>query len=317
MRYNKRLAGKIYTYFTTKANLKPYRRGWLKGNCPECGAIDKFGVNVGQNRTNCFKCGYNPKPLNVISNIEGHQEYSETHAFLGAFEESTNFYEEQVEILQQSKRFKLPESYRLITLGDSDFSKICRYNLKKRGFNLNELALKGVGYCVKGEFSFRIIIPYYINGKLVYFNARKVIGDDTSKFKNPPIDEVGIGKSLLIYNRDCLWVYKKVYMVESATNALTLGDRAFGIGGKVLSDSQLGEILKSPCEEVVIILDPDAWSWAIKAALKLVGHKKVRLILLPDDLDVNNIGKKATLKLVKESKLLKYTDIIKLKHEAS
>ena len=35
-----------------------YRRGWLKGDCPECGKDKKYGVNIALNRTNCFSCGY-------------------------------------------------------------------------------------------------------------------------------------------------------------------------------------------------------------------------------------------------------------------
>ena len=311
--FNKSLHSKIYAYFIQRLNCRKYRRGWLKGNCPSCGAQDKFGVNMGQNRTNCFKCGFNKKPLNVISFIEGHNTYEETRNFLGLFE-GLEYYEPPVEVLKQ-KRVELPESYKLISLGDSTFSHICRNYLRKRGFSISKLEMAGIGYCTSGDYALRIIIPYYISGKLVYYNARKVVDDDTVKFKNPTLDEVGIGKSLLIYNRDCLYTYKRVYLVESATNALTIGDTAFGIGGKTLSDYQFGEIVKSPCEEVVIILDPDAWDWAIKAAMKLIWHKRVKLVRLEDETDVNNIGRKKTMRYVKSSKWVTYNDLLKLRND--
>ena len=312
MAYNKTLHSKIYSYFLQRLNLRKYRRGWLKGNCPSCGAIDKFGVQMAQNRTNCFKCGFNKKPLNVISFVENHSTYEETRNFLGVFE-GVEYYEAPVEIRKQ-KRVELPESYKLISLGNSTFSYICRNYLRNRGFSIPKLERAGVGYCITGEFALRIIIPYYINGKLVYYNARKVIDDDTVKFKNPPMDDVGIGKSLLIYNRDCLYTYKRVYMVESATNALTIGDMAFGIGGKTLSDYQFGDIVKSPCEEVVIILDPDAWGWAIKAAMKLVWYKRVKLVKLEDETDVNTIGRDKTFEFIKKSDWVNYNDLLKLRN---
>ena len=303
---------KLYSYFTQSLGLHKYRRGWLKGRCPSCGSPDKYGVHLGQNRTNCFKCGFNKKPLNVVSFIENHNTYNETRNFLGLFE-GAEYYEAPVEILKE-KRFELPESFKLITLGDSSFAKICRSNLKKRGFSLSKLERKGIGYCTRGEFELRIIIPYSVNGKLVYFNARKVVDDDSPKFKNPPIEDVGIGKSLLIYNRDCLYMYSRVYLMESATNALTWGDSALSIGGKVLSDYQFGEIAKSPCEEVIIILDPDATDWAIKAAMKLVFHKKVKVVILPGDSDVNDLGKDETKKYIKAANYVSYNDLIKMRN---
>ena len=103
--------------------------------------------------------------------------------------------------------------------------------------------------------------------------------------------------------------------MESATNALTWGDSAFGIGGKVLSDYQFGEIIKSPCEEVIIILDPDAIAWAIKAAMKLVFHKRVKVVQLDNDDDVNSIGKDKTKEYIKKFNWVAYKDLMKWRNE--
>jgi DNA primase len=183
--------------------------------------------------------------------------------------------------------------------------------MKGRGYDIDELALKGVGYCTKGPYKGRIITPFYENGRVVYFNARKFI-DVGEKHKNPSINEFGVGKSLLIYNVDALWLYNRTYLVESATNALTLGDRAIATGGKKLSNYQVSKIIKSPCKEVSIVLDKDAWWEALQLGLKLSPHKRVRLIEMPDDRDVNELGKKKSLKLIKKSKVLSYKEIYKL-----
>jgi len=115
------------------------------------------------------------------------------------------------------------------------------------------------------------------------------------KFNNPKADEFGIGKAMLIYNVDCLEIYKTVYIVESVMNAKTLGDNATATDGKKISKYQLNIYKKSSVERFIIILDPDAYEEAIDLALELVMSKKVKVILLDEGTDVNDIGRKKTL----------------------
>lgn len=287
-----------------------YNKGWLKGDCPLCAKNQKFGVNILQNRTNCFACGVHLKPLDLIIELEGLKTRNEVLLLLNTFQD-VDFLENRVEELIQ-KPVSLPPDFKLLIFGNNLVGKSARKFMSRRGFDIKELSLQGIGYCSKGDYRFRIIIPFYQKGKLIYFNARQFI-DIGAKFKNPPIELFGIGKSLLIYNVDALWVYNKIYIVESATNALTLGPKAIGMGGKKLSAYQISMILKSPCKYVIILLDPDAWLEAINLALRLCNHKQVKLIKLPPEKDVNDIGKKATLKLIKETPYSKYYDFYKMK----
>lgn len=310
MRYNRQVAAQLTTWFLSRLGGHQHRTGWLRqGECPNCGKEKKYGMSVYLDRTNCFSCGYHPKPLRLLMKVEGLESYNEAYKFLGAFDEAS-LLDKPVKQLKQ-KFGKLPESYRLLTLGDSMYSKLARKYMKGRGYNITDLSMRGVGYCTSGKYGGRIIIPFYEGGKMVYFNARQFINVG-EKHKNPPIEEFGIGKSLLIYNADCLQVYKKVYLVESATNSLTLGDKAFAIGGKKISGYQLSKVIKSPCKDVIMILDPDAYWEALKTGLTLCRYKRVKIVKLPDKKDVNDIGKKETLKLVKKSPWLTYKDIYKI-----
>ena len=85
--------------------------------------------------------------------------------------------------------------------------------------------------------------------------------------------------------------------------------------GKAISRYQLNELIKSPVKRFIILLDPDAISYAIDLALKLVNFKKVKVVQLPEGKDVNDLNKKNTLNLVYKTRYQGYKDLIKLKNE--
>lgn len=323
MNYSKEILRKVTQYLQDKLGMTDYRNGWMKGTCPKCAKELKFGVNIEKNRSNCFSCGYTKKPLWIIGDLEGIDSYYEILTYLNAFD-GADYLETPKEFLKEATA-ELPEGYNLITLGDNLYGRAARRYLQGRGFDLTELMLKGVGYCRSGRYKGRIIIPYYEMGKIVYFNARQYMGGG-AKFDNPTIANLGVGKSMLLYNIDALQVFNKIYITESATNSMTLGDNAIGAGGKALSTYQISKIIQSPAKKMVIILDPDAWEEAIVLALKLSYHKKVKLVKLPPKLyrrstgetivvDVNAIGKKKTKDYEKQSPWLTYSDVMKIKME--
>lgn len=308
--YNNIVASKLFTYFTTRMGMIEYKRGWLKGDCPECGKEFKYGVQIDDNRSNCFSCGYNAKPLSVIYQYENFKEFRQVYQLLKDLDTLKTFNVSRPDIPREKITLYLPDDFRLIGLSNTITEKIVRKNLRARGFKIRALQRKGVGYCIKGQYKGRIIFPYYSDGKLIYFNARKFI-DVGPKFKNPTEEEAGIGKTRLIYNQDALYIYKKIYIFESVTNSLTMGDPATGTGGKSLSNWQINEYIKSPCEEIVIGLDPDAMKQAYKLGMALANYKKVKVLEFPEGEDANSIGRKATKELEKNTPFLSYKELYK------
>lgn len=311
MVYNRNTLKKLNQYFRDRLGMYTYRRGWMKGDCPYCQA-HKFGVNLGTNRTNCFKCNANPKPIQVVIDVEGFINTNEALLFLKVFE-GIEFYEEVVDPYELKEEVFLPEGFMNLRRGSSVLAKKVRGTLQRRGFDIEKLAMKGWGYCDKGKYFGYIIMPYYIKGKLVYFNARKVLGDGP-KFNNPLVEDFGLGKNMLIYNLDALSLYRTNYIFESVTNAETIGDNAVATGGKNISSYQINVFIKSPTERFIIGLDDDAIEDAIKLAFKLQPYKKVKIIQFPKGRDANDIGRNHTLKLAHTSRYLRYNDIIKLKN---
>ncbi|MAO08037.1 MAG: hypothetical protein CL596_04920 [Alteromonas sp.] len=308
---NKNIKKKLHQYLKQRLGMYDYRRGWLKGNCPYCGA-HKFGVNLGQSRSNCFKCENHPSLFQLVMDLEYLSTIPEVLTYLNTFE-GVDFYEELVEPHELKKDITLPEGYRNIKRGNNTLARAARNYVKNRGFDIDFVSLKGWGYCDRGKYFGYLIMPFYMKGKVCYFNARLFLGNGP-KFNNPLVEDFGLGKSMLIYNIDALFLYKTIYAFESVTNATTIGDNAIGLGGKKISTWQKNIIIKSPCEKVIIGLDDDAIDDAIKLAFELVDYKKVKILEFPYKKDANDMGRKKTLKLSHTSRYLKYGDIITLKN---
>lgn len=305
----------LYNYFVKRLGAYEYRNGWLRVPvCPYCGREQKMGVNLTTYRTNCFRCGEHPSPAQMVMDIETLDTYAELITFLkhGDFSE-LSFTETKVE-LAEPKPVYLPDGFRLINQGDGHIAKIIRNYLKHRGFNIDELSKQGIGYCTKGDYFGYVILPFYSNGKLTYFNARLVIGNGP-RYNNPPKSVTGLGKEFLIFNEDALGFYNQVYICEGVFNALTVGERAIATMGKAVSRVQVNKFIKSQVKRFILLLDPDAKKQAIDLALKLVNFKSVKVVYLPEGKDANDLGRKEVMKLVWNTRYQSYSDLIKLKNE--
>lgn len=306
---------KLLTYFTKRLGVFKYKHGWYRVPvCPYCGRENKLGINFSMNRCNCFRCNAHPSPIQLAMDIEGFTEYSELQKLLnnGEFTELT-YKEDKIEIPAR-KPLYLPEGFRNISEGESQLARSMRSYIEKRGFSIEGLSKQGIGYCSEGQYFGYLIIPFTYHGTLRYFNARNVLGIGP-RYRNPNKDISGLGKEFIIFNQDALEMYNSVFICEGAINALTMGERGIAMGGKAVSAYQINQLIKAPCKRYIILLDSDAWSYAIDLALKLVNYKKVKVIRFPDSRDVNDLGKKKVLKLIYKSRYLSYRQLITLKNE--
>lgn len=305
---------KLYNYFIKSLGAYKYKHGWMKlPVCPFCHREHKMGINLSMYRTNCFRCNYHMNPAQLVMDVEGFDTYAELLKFLdnGNFTDKA-FSEEKIK-LYDAKPVYLPDGFRNISLGDSQLAKSIRGYIKKRGFNLEKFSRCGIGYGTMGTTYGYLIIPFYYRGQLRYYNARNVIGKGP-RYNNPDKDITGLGKQFIIFNHDALEMYRSVFICEGALNALTLGDRAIATMGKAISQYQVNELLKSQCQRYIILLDPDARSYAVNLALKLVAYKKVKVVFLPEGFDVNDLGKKQTLKLVYQTRYQSYQELIQIRN---
>ena len=307
----------MWGYFQSSFGMYEYRRGWAKGQCPWCGADDKFGVNLEENKAHCFKCDHRAKPYKVIMDQEGMRNFGELARFLKTYD-TAEYRPIKVERVEEVP-IVLPTGFKLLKYGDGRIGNMARNYMKGRGFNIKEISRKGIGYVgwPREDYFGYIIFPYYKNRKIIYFQTRLYFGSGP-KFKNPRYEDYGVGKSQVLYGIHNLERYKEIHIVESVTNALTLGNQAVGTNGKSLSSWQKSQLIKSKAELFNILLDKDALKEAFDLASQLVIEKNVRVILFEDDKDVNDLGRKVTLKKIKESPILTtHNEVMKLKWSLS
>lgn len=314
MKITNQFKSKLRTYFIKRLGAFDYKHGWMKlPTCPYCHRELKMGVNLSLYRTNCFRCSEHPNPTQLVMDIEGFDTYHELLNFLnnGQFDE-LEFRDEKVE-LAEAKPFYLPDGFRNIQFGEGQLAKSIRNYVKKRGFSVEDFSKRGIGYGTKDQYFGYLIIPFYYRGQLRYFNARQVIGNGP-RYNNPNKDITGVGKEFIMFNHDALEMYRSIFICEGALNALTIGDRAIATMGKAISAYQVNELLKSSCERYIILLDPDAKNYAINLALKLCPYKKIKVVFLPGGKDVNDLGRKETLRLVYQTRYQSYQELNQLRN---
>lgn len=308
---------KLLAYFKKKLIIKDIKKGWMKTKCPYCGREDKYGINISHNRTHCFRCGKSPMPLSLLMYLEGFTTYNEVRTFFQHnFKdiETLAFDEEDYKIAKQ-KAINLPEGFTRFGTGDDSYiGKAMVKYIQRRGYTVDSVKRCGWGYCTSGPLLGHLILPFFQEGKLIYYHARLVIGTGP-KYNNPNTSLTGVGKGFILYNADALVLYDKVFVCEGVFNATTLSEQAIAAGGKILSKYQINQILKSPVEKVVIVLDPDAITWAIDLALQLIPFKKVKVVMLPIGKDVNDLGREATMEIIRSTPYMAWEDLINLKQK--
>ena len=166
--------------------------------CPFCNHHKKkLQVNCETQKWHCWVCnkgghkiGILLRKINAPKNI-----ISEVLKVLGDYK-GTRYEKEKVTEYDIS----LPNSYSpLLKKSDDPLYKNAISYLRRRGIDGRDILRYSIGYCPKGSYSNRIIIPSYdADGKLNYFIARDMFPNSKFKYKNPPMSKDTVAFELLI-----------------------------------------------------------------------------------------------------------------------
>ena len=132
---------------------------------------------------------------------------------------------------------------------------ICALNyLKKRRIDKKDVLFWKIGYCPRGPYAGRIIIPSFsFSGDINYFIARSYEGGFL-KYKNPPCS-----KNNIIFNHLYLNFQEPLIIVEGIFDAIVAGENSVPLLGSTLSkNSALFEKIVENKTEVYLALDADA-----------------------------------------------------------
>jgi len=188
---------------------------------------------------------------------------------------------------EEKKRvwFRLPEGY--MTFKDSNprfIPHIEAYNyLKSRGVTDEVIEKYKIGYTVKGDFAYRIIVPSYnTEGQMNYFVARSWT-NKKMKYKNPTAE-----KDEIIFNEGLIDWDKDIYLVEGVFDSFFL-ENPLVMLGKKMSKLLFENLYARANGNIIVCCDGDAWEDGLKIYHELNGgrlYNKIKIVKLPKDKDI-------------------------------
>lgn len=182
-----------------------------------------------------------------------------------------------------------------------------RNYLYRRGLDEYDFIRYNIGYCTKGEYSGRIIIPSYNDtGNLNFFIGR-TFENSFYKYRNPESS-----KDIIFFENLINWELP-IVLCEGVFDAMAIKRNAIPILGKSLSDSLYTKIVTSPVQDIYICLDYDARKKALYISEKLQAQgKTVYLVDLPEK-DPSEMGFEKITKHISNAEELDLTNLLAFK----
>ena len=229
-------------------------------NCPFCNHHKKkLEVNIINQHWHCWVCNAAGRKLAVLFrklNVQ-REKISKLIQLVDEVEYKPSKTSTDTPVLH------LPEGYRPLWDLDSTSPEYRNavYYLKGRGIDIYDILRYRIGYCRKGPYSGKIIIPSYDeNSSLNYFVARAYYEEDKWKHKNPPTSKDIVGFELHI-NWDM-----PIVLVEGAFDAIAIKRNAIPLFGKTISNTLKKRIVEKGVKQIYICLDQDAKKQALETA---------------------------------------------------
>jgi len=177
-------------------------------------------------------------------------------------EKVNNLIRETTNIRVNLNKIDLPEGTYPLTKETEINKKFFNY-LEGRGITREMIKRFRMGYCVKGTYTSRVIIPIYDNKKIVYFMSRDITDKSSKKYLNPSRDEVqGNGTGAIVFNLDHIKAGDTVVITEGIFNAFHNTEENVvlcSIFGKTILYNQLKKILKKKPKAIILGYDNDKY----------------------------------------------------------
>jgi hypothetical protein len=106
-------------------------------------------------------------------------------------------------------------------------------------------------FSLEERFLNRVIIPFYRNGNLIYWQARSILDDEKKRYDNAPVS-----RDCVLFNSDQLSRYDTtpLFVSEGAFDAMMFD--GVGLLGSKLNDAKL-ELLQRTNRRLVFVIDKD------------------------------------------------------------
>ena len=241
-------------------------RGQISFNCPVCDDEKNkhnLEVNYIDNVYKCWSCGDSEGthgPLGRIFDKYGNKTQKKLYQ---VFKPETVVKKEK-----NKKTLRLPTSYTLFKNSNKVYPvrKQAINYLYNRGITDHIIEKYQIGFCDKGDYFGRIVVPSYDSkGKLNYYIARSWNPSSRAKYKNPATekDKIIFWENIIDWNKD-------IFLVEGVFDGFFL-ENSIPMLGKHMSKLLFETIYTKAKGYVIICLDADAWDNSVKLYHELNG----------------------------------------------
>lgn len=267
-------------------------------NCPFCGDTKFHGnVNFSKNTFHCYRCKWSPRPGGLGSTLKDFLFHAEGITLRGndisRYEDGSIREDLRKVIMKLSETdledtsvnrmdtVDIPDCTKKILPGGGFLSDMAYDYLTSRfGREFSRLLIDryDLHYCYDGEYFGRIIIPFRVEGRVVWFQARSFMSVAGPKYMNPKI------RLKPIFNYDS--VSRDILIItEGPFDAMCIGDGAVAVCGSSITDFQLKMMKKriypyTTYRKIILCFDDD--EAGIRGSLR---HRK-DLLDMCDDLFV-------------------------------
>jgi len=215
------------------------------------------------------------------------------------------------EINQQQKQYEnqLPKEFQYLTEHSTLDAQIAiRYLLNERNLTKDDIIRYGIGYCPRGRYCDRVIVPSYDEGGVLnYFIARDFKDVHYLKYRNPKRDANIVGfESYINWN-------EPIILVEGIFDAIAVRRNAIPLMGKQLSEELKYKLYVNDVKEIYVALDGDANKDAVSIItyLQNAGMEVYRVPIYEED--PADLGHKRFWERMEQAVFVTYKELTKLK----
>lgn len=306
-------------------------------NCPKChtrgedkpDTKQKLWINQDKGTMHCYRCHWSGNLTRLVQAFVGGSYLNAIKIVRGRTIDQMDFmnlklhiepfekFEDELEL----REVDLPHGYEPIE-GPHPY-------LEKRGVPWQYAQRHDWGISVAGYTEDRIIVPTFMESKLVFWQARAtwepddVETDDENhidlkKVLNPK----GASARHVLYNYDVAKKYETIVIVEGFMDCVKAGPNSVATNGKNLHPQQVEWLRKTEAKKIVLMWDNDAWTdgrmhkgkkkpSSIQKATELLRSANFEVVaaMLPPGRDPGSFKYKSKIlqKLIAEAKVPKFS----------